>query len=106
VDSERRQDLIMYGRIITSVVLYALFIIFSVNAVLTATLDEQPLLLGGLLILSVVILPRTSRRAARDTEASEAEEARDRSIRKWLTGARMAYFIIAVFLWFGLPELI
>ncbi len=106
MSQNRTLDRIFYIRTIVSVVLYALFIIFSVSAVLTGTLQEQPFLLGGLLIGSVVILPRTSRRPDDDEDATQEQVEKMRDVRKWLTWARGAYFLIAVLLWFVLPEIV
>jgi cytochrome b561 len=96
---DRRENRILYGRIAVSVVLYALFIIFSTSAVLTRSLSEKPFLLGGLLIGAVFLLPRNARRAKKDFETAK-------KLGKWLTFVRLGYFLIAAFLWFGLPELV
>lgn len=108
---------IFYGRTIVSIVLYVLFIIFSTVAVFAGTLEEQPLLLGGLLLGAVFLLPRTPRRPSKKKDegegeddepqqlsSEEAEQIRD--VQKWLTVVRIAYLVIAVGLWFGLPAIV
>jgi hypothetical protein len=98
------KDIKLYGRIGVSVVLYALFIIFSISAVLTGTLADKPFLLGGLLVGAVLLLPRSARRPQQG-DVTKDDVRRINSIQKWLTWVRFSYFIIAAFLWFGLPEL-
>ena len=100
-----KKDIKLYGRIGVSVVLYALFMIFSVSAVLTGTLGEKPLLLGGLLVGAVLILPRNTRRPS-SGDASKEDAERINMIMNWLTWVRASYLIIAVLLWYGLPELL
>jgi hypothetical protein len=100
-----KENLKLYGRIGVSVVLYTLFIIFSVNAVLTGTLADKPFLLGGLLIGAVFLLPRSARRPSEDGELTEDDVAHLKNVQKWLTVVRFSYFLIAAFLWFGLPEI-
>lgn len=106
MSDKRRENLILYGRITVSVVLYALFIIFSTSAVLTRSLAEKPFLLGGLLIGAVFLLPRRARRSSKNGDMSQDEADRLNGIQKWLTWVRLAYFLVAAFLWFGLPELV
>ena len=106
MSDKRRENLILYGRIGVSVVLYALFIIFSTSAVLTRSLAEKPFLLGGLLIGAVFLLPRSARRPVKDDHASKDKVEQFNKIAKWLTWVRLAYFLVAAFLWFGLPELV
>ncbi len=104
---DQRERRLLYGRIITSVVLYALFIILSTSAVLTRSLQDQPLVLGGLLIGSALILPRHTRRMAKSDEPAPTDEAQRRArIQRWLTWVRLAYLLMAAFVWFGLPALV
>lgn len=106
MSDKRREKQILYGRITLSVVLYTLFIIFSTSAVLTRSLAEKPFLLGGLLIGAVFILPRAARSFLKGDTVTKEEAERAKKIQKWLTFVRLAYFLIAAFLWFGLPELV
>lgn len=106
MSDKRRENLVLYGRVTVSVVLYALFIIFSTSAVLTRSLAEKPFLLGGLLIGAVFILPRTARAFPKSDTVTKAEATQINKIQKWLTFVRLGYFLIAAFLWFGLPELV
>jgi hypothetical protein len=100
-----KKELKFYGRIGISVVLYALFMIFSVSAVLTGTLADQPFLIGGLLVGAVLLLPRRAPRPQKEDDLTKEEVVRLNHVQKWLTWVRVGYFIMVAFLWFGLPEL-
>lgn len=101
-----QKERIFYGRIAISVILYLSFAFLSVVAVLAGTLDEQPLLLGGLLIGSVLLLPRTPRRPTDDESQDDEQAARRATVQKWLVWVRAGYLVVALFLWFGLPEIV
>lgn len=107
MSDSKRQDMILYGRIIASVAMYAAFVVLGVSAVLTQSLADHPWLLSGLLILSVVVLPRSARQPQQaEEEMSDEEFAKRQNIHKWLTWSRLAYFLLAIFIFFGLPELV
>ena len=106
MNSIKRRKLLFYGRILLAVTLFVLFAIFGTSAVLTHSVGEHPWLLSALLILSVVLLPRSARRPAEDEELSDEEMLRIRSVHKWLTWVRLAFFLVAAFIFLALPELV
>ncbi len=91
-----RRALLM--RIIASVAAFTVFVITAVSWVMT----QNPTLRWALfvpLIASVLILPRD----VVNDDLSEETRARTKL---WLSYVRVAYFLVALFVMLGLPELL
>lgn len=102
-----KHRLFLYGRIGLSVALFIVSMVLASSAILTGNPTSHPFLVGGLLVGSIVVLPRQSvprSEEARD-DASDEELEHFRRIRKWLTWTRLVYLIVGIAVFFGLPEL-
>lgn len=105
-----RHERILYARVVLSVALFSLFVIFDVSAALTRTMSSWAPGLFGLLIGSFLVMPREP--LPRDWEPGPDPEHNDtyldrmRRIRLWLTYTRVAYFLCAIVLLVGLPRLV
>ena len=103
-----RHRFFLYGRIGVSLLFFIAAMVLGVTVALTAATSPMTWILGGLLILSVVVLPRTPVPQNEETreEASDDEIAHFRQIRTWLTWARLAYLVVAIGVLVGLPRLL
>jgi hypothetical protein len=98
---------VLYGRVIASLILFVLFVIFSVSAQLSGAGQKWPLLLGGLLIGSVLVLPRSARYSRKSDRKLAPQQVEHRArVQRWLTIVRVVYVLVAIFVWLALPELI
>lgn len=92
------QRRMLFARIGASVIVFTLFVVLAVSWVLTQDSTLQWALFIPL-VLSVVILPR---RVVVD-DLSEESAAR---FQRWLSVVRLAYFLLALVVMVGLPELL
>ncbi len=109
-ETRTRHERTLYARIVVSVALFSLFVIFDVSAVLTRSMSSWAPALLGLLIGAFLIMPREP--LPRDWEPGPDPQNNDtylermRRIRLWLTYARVAYFLCAIVIFVGLPRLV
>jgi len=103
-----RHRFFLYGRIGLSLVLYLAAMILGVTEMLTAASGAIVWVLGGLLIGSVVVLPRSPVPRDEETrrEATDEELEHFKRVRTWLTWARLAYLAVAIGVLIGLPRLL
>ena len=87
--------------------LYVVSMVLGASDVLSGG-ASSPFLVGGLLIGSIVILPRHSVPRNQETrqEASDEELEHFKNLRRWLTWTRFAYLAIAFGVLVGLPRLL
>jgi hypothetical protein len=90
-------------RIIASVALFLIFTVLATAAALSHRLDDQAPFIFGLLLASILIMPRQLPRPPQPTEAQLDRLAR---IQLWLAYTRAAYFLTALLVLFGLPKLV
>lgn len=102
-----RHRLLLYGRTGVSIVLFVASMIVGASTVLTAGTGPLVWVVGGLLIGSIVVLPRTTVPGNEKAREQADDEQLDhfRQLRRWLTWTRLAYFAVAVAVLVGLPEL-
>lgn len=106
----RHAERVLYGRLGVGALLYGVFVTLHISAALTGSVQERSALLLGLLIASIVALPRQVVRP-QDVEragrvASPAWMARMKRAQRWLVWVRLGFFLGALFLFFVLPELL
>ena len=93
-DNQRR---ILFMRIAGSIAAFSLFVIVAVGWVLTQNPTAKWALFVPL-VGAMLILPR-------DIRAESIDEEQRVRIRLWLSYERVAYFLLALFVMLGLPEL-
>lgn len=98
---------LLYGRSGFSVLLFISAMVLGAVDALTAAADSLIWVASGMLIASIVALPRTTvpqnEQAREDASGDELEQFR--SLRPWLTWTRLIYLAIAIAV-LGLPELL
>lgn len=98
----------LYGRIGASFVAFLSGTVLAASSAIADGIGTFPYLVGGLLIGSVVVLPR--RAAPRSEEVREAADDEELEfydrVRRWLTWTRLAYLAIGIFALVGLPRLV
>ena len=105
-----RAERTMYARCALGCVLFCTFALLNISAALTGQLhDEAPWLLA-LLIGAILALPRrplpTRLLEEIEGQARRRWQARQVRLKKWLASARVVFFVCALFLMLGLPELV
>lgn len=107
----RHAERVLYLRIGAGVVLYIAFTILDISAALSHTMQERAPLLLGLLIASIFALPRQviRRELLERLEPGEARTEwveRMKRIQYWLVWVRGIFFLGALLLFLGLPEIV
>lgn len=104
----KRHRLTLYGRIVASVLMFVVFVILGGSAVITDTMADKQIPILVLLVLSVVVLPRSPVPGSKDVrdEASDEELDHFKRVRTWLTGTRVAYLALAIGVFLGLPAIV
>lgn len=92
------QRRVLFGRILGSVAVFTVFVIMAVSFVMTQdTTLKWSMFLP--LILSMLVLPRT-------VDADDLSDEAYARTKLWLSYVRVAYFLLALFVLLGLPELL
>lgn len=96
----------LFLRIVFSIVTYGVFVVLAVSWVLTTNPTLKWMMFVPL-IGAILTLPRRLPKQLSDdvVEGSEAERSLVRT-RLWLSYVRLAYFLVALFVMLGLPELL
>lgn len=102
---------VLYLRIGAGVVLYIAFTILDISAALSHTMQERAPLLLGLLIASIFALPRQVIRRDLIERLEPGQERTDwiermKRIQYWLVWVRGIFFLGALVLFLGLPEIV
>lgn len=95
-------------RIAISIAIYVVFALSSIALIVTGQTDYTIYLLAPL-VASVLILPRFTVPLDFDGKVAESEKETVRTLiatGRWLTYTRGAYFLVALAILFGLPELL
>lgn len=106
----RHVERVLYMRIGAGMVLYVIFAILDISAALTHTMQERAPLLIGLLIAAIFALPRQvfKRELLQEIQGEVKQDwiARMKRIQTWLVWVRAVFFLGALFLFLGLPEIV
>ena len=110
VDVLRHVERVLYGRIGVGVAIYVVFVVLHVSAALVGQLSERSVVLLVLLVVAIFALPRQVLRPG-DVERVKARAdgawmERMRRVQRWLVWVRMGFFLVALFLFMVLPELL
>lgn len=101
---------VLYMRIGAGVVLYVIFAILDISAALSHTMQERAPVLLALLIASIFALPRQVIRKDLLTQLQGASQSgwleRMKKIQLWLVWVRSIFFLGALILFLGLPEIV
>ncbi|MEC9442062.1 MAG: hypothetical protein VYE40_13240 [Myxococcota bacterium] len=101
---------ILYGRIVVGAILFCVFAALDVSAALTGKMEEQGGILLVLLIAAILVFPRRMRipKFVNQLPVAERREVLERARRvdKWLTWARVVFFLSSLFLFALLPNIV
>lgn len=101
---------VLYMRIGAGVVLYVIFAILDISAALSHTMQESAPVLLALLIASIFALPRQVIRKDLLTQLQGSSQSswleRMKKIQLWLVWVRSIFFLGALILFLGLPEIV
>lgn len=101
---------VLYMRTGAGVVLYVIFAILDISAALTHTMQERAPLLIGLLIAAIFALPRQvfKQELLKEIQGEVQKDwiARMKRIQVWLVWVRAIFFLGALILFLGLPEIV
>lgn len=101
---------VLYMRIGAGVVLYVIFAILDISAALSHTMQERAPVLLALLIASIFALPRQVIRKDLLTQLQGSSQSswleRMKKIQLWLVWVRSIFFLGALILFLGLPEIV
>ena len=101
---------VLYMRIGAGVVLYVIFAILDISAALSHTMQEHAPVLLALLIASIFALPRQVIRKDLLTQLQGSSQSswleRMKKIQLWLVWVRSIFFLGALILFLGLPEIV
>ncbi len=106
----KHAERVLYMRIGAGVVLYVIFAVLDISAALTHSMQQRAPLLLGLLIAAIFALPRQVIRkdllqqVQGPTQTAWLE--RMKRIQTWLVWVRAIFFLGALLLFLGLPEIV